>query len=133
MYSLSKKSKDGRRFGFVRFLDVKNQKELEKHLDQIWINGRKLRVNLTKYPEEDIEVARPMYRTFTSKVTQGKSYAETVQGQTRNDQSRIEDPSKDPPPKIRYTNARGNGDRKQPVKEQIGEEKRGGNMGRNGI
>ncbi|ESW29403.1 hypothetical protein PHAVU_002G067600 [Phaseolus vulgaris] len=42
-------NKWGRRFGFVRFLDVKNVARLEGELDKIYIGNRKLHVNIPKY------------------------------------------------------------------------------------
>jgi len=42
-------NKWGRRFGFVRFLEVKNVRRLEGELDQIYIGNRKLHVNIPKY------------------------------------------------------------------------------------
>jgi len=42
-------NKWGRRFCFVRFLDVKNVRRLEGELDHIFIGNRKLHVNIPKY------------------------------------------------------------------------------------
>jgi len=42
-------NKWGRRFEFVRFLDVKNVVRLEGDLDRIYIGNRKLHVNIPKY------------------------------------------------------------------------------------
>ncbi|GKV32831.1 hypothetical protein SLEP1_g41401 [Rubroshorea leprosula] len=36
IYCPNRKSRNGGRFGFVRFLDVKDKRELERQLDQIW-------------------------------------------------------------------------------------------------
>ncbi|GLT47664.1 hypothetical protein SLA2020_213400 [Shorea laevis] len=61
IYSPSRKSRNGSKFGFVRFLDVKNKKELERQLDQIHIKGCKLWVNIPRYEEEkkeDVEKRR---------------------------------------------------------------------------
>ena len=44
-----KRTKEGRRFGFVRFQGVRNDKELEYQLDKITIGNRRLFVNLPKY------------------------------------------------------------------------------------
>ncbi|GKV49125.1 hypothetical protein SLEP1_g55890 [Rubroshorea leprosula] len=43
----------GRRFGFVRFLEVKDKKEVERQLDQIWIGHTKLKANIPRFKEED--------------------------------------------------------------------------------
>jgi len=42
-------NKCGRRFGFVRFFDVRNVVRLEKELDKIYIGNLKLYVNILKY------------------------------------------------------------------------------------
>lgn len=44
-----KRSNFGKRFGFVRFKECGNLKELERKLDSIWIGQFKLRVNVAKY------------------------------------------------------------------------------------
>ncbi|GLU18031.1 hypothetical protein SLE2022_343530 [Rubroshorea leprosula] len=49
IYSPNRRSRNGSRFGFVRFLDVKDRKELERQLDQIWVNDMKLWVNSPRY------------------------------------------------------------------------------------
>jgi len=42
-------NKWGKRFGFVRFFDVRDERSLERDLDQIYIGSRKLYVNIPKY------------------------------------------------------------------------------------
>jgi len=44
-----KLNRKGRKFGFVKFLEVKNVKALEKQLDNIWIENLKLKANLSRY------------------------------------------------------------------------------------
>lgn len=46
-----KRDVHGKRFGFVRFLDVLNPAALEKQLDQIIIGAEKLHVNRPKHPK----------------------------------------------------------------------------------
>ncbi|GKV10568.1 hypothetical protein SLEP1_g21912 [Rubroshorea leprosula] len=53
IYSPEKRDRFGRRFGFIRFLEVKDKKELERQLDQIWIGHTKLRENIPRFKEED--------------------------------------------------------------------------------
>ncbi|XP_068503600.1 uncharacterized protein [Phaseolus vulgaris] len=48
-------NKWGRRFGFVRFLEVKNVRRLEGELDQIYIGNIKLHVNIPKYQRVQTE------------------------------------------------------------------------------
>ncbi|GKV09903.1 hypothetical protein SLEP1_g21337 [Rubroshorea leprosula] len=81
IYSPQRRSKNGRRFGFVRFLNVRNIRELKKQLDQIKVEGHKLWVNLAKYPEEKHKGER-VRRIIPSKViVHGKSYVDAVRGQ----------------------------------------------------
>ncbi|GKV31769.1 hypothetical protein SLEP1_g40435 [Rubroshorea leprosula] len=49
IYSPLRKSKKGSRFGFIRFLDVRNEWELEHQLDQIWVGEFKLWVNRPRF------------------------------------------------------------------------------------
>ena len=48
-------NKWGRRFGFVRFFEVRNVGRLEKDLDQIYIGNKKLHVNILKYRRSELE------------------------------------------------------------------------------
>ena len=48
-------NKWGRRFGFVRFFDVRNVKWLESELDQLYVGNRKLYVNVLKYRRKQME------------------------------------------------------------------------------
>ncbi|XP_068483402.1 uncharacterized protein [Phaseolus vulgaris] len=57
-------NKWGRRFGFVRFLDVKNVVRLEGDLDRIYIGNRKLYVNILKYRRHQYEPRRKKRRTL---------------------------------------------------------------------
>lgn len=52
IYNLGRRSKNGSRFGFVRFLNVRNAKELKINLDQIRVESCEIWVNLAKYPKE---------------------------------------------------------------------------------
>ena len=59
-------NKWGRRFGFVKLLDVKNEARLERELDQIYIGNRKLHVNIPRfrrYQSVPRKVERGMQRT----------------------------------------------------------------------
>ncbi|GKV27604.1 hypothetical protein SLEP1_g36760 [Rubroshorea leprosula] len=49
IYSPRRRNRNGNRFGFVRFLDVIDKKELERKLDQIWVGDRKLWVNIPRF------------------------------------------------------------------------------------
>ncbi|ESW34124.1 hypothetical protein PHAVU_001G126500 [Phaseolus vulgaris] len=60
-------NKWGRRFGFVRFFDVRNVRWLESELDQIIVGNRKLHVNIPKYrrtQEENERYGRRVMRNI---------------------------------------------------------------------
>jgi len=51
----------GRRFGFVRFFEVRNVGRLEKELDSLYVGNMKLHVNISKYrrhQKEPVKEAR---------------------------------------------------------------------------
>ncbi|GKV49208.1 hypothetical protein SLEP1_g55970 [Rubroshorea leprosula] len=83
IYYPNRKSRNGGRFGFVRFLDVKDKRELERQLDQIWVGDRKLWVNYPRYENSqnqkqggDLRVNQGAHLR-----SQNRSYAEVVKGQ----------------------------------------------------
>ncbi|GKV14959.1 hypothetical protein SLEP1_g25757 [Rubroshorea leprosula] len=82
IYSPSRRSKKGYRFGFVRFLDVKNTKELERRLDQIWVGEFKLWVNIPRFRNEELNrgVEHRKVQKMEPKI-QIRSYADVVKGQ----------------------------------------------------
>ncbi|GKV01050.1 hypothetical protein SLEP1_g13646 [Rubroshorea leprosula] len=83
VYSPLRKSRNGKRFGFVRFLEVMNPKVLENQLDKIRVDGCKIWVNLAKYPVEAHETKVSRIPVKSSIVVKGKSYAEAVKGQEK--------------------------------------------------
>lgn len=60
-------SKAGFRFGFVKFLDVRDPKTLERNLDCSFIGGKKLFVNLPRF-NKPIENQETEKRTGGSRV-----------------------------------------------------------------
>ncbi|GKU89448.1 hypothetical protein SLEP1_g3583 [Rubroshorea leprosula] len=76
IYCPNRRSRNGTRFGFVRFLEVKDRKELERKLDQIWVNDMKLWVNSPRY---DVEKIRSKQRRISGEGTsqlQAHNYVE---------------------------------------------------------
>lgn len=49
IYIANRKDKWGNQYGFARFLNVINKRDLEKKLDQSYIGKVKLNVNIAKY------------------------------------------------------------------------------------
>ncbi|GLT95915.1 hypothetical protein SLE2022_135680 [Rubroshorea leprosula] len=80
IYSPKRKSRNGSRFGFVRFLEVKNTKELEMQLDQIRVGGQKLWVNTPRYNDMKKVGGEQKKYHETKPNTQDRSYAEVVKG-----------------------------------------------------
>jgi len=90
----------GRRFGFVRFFEVRNVERLERELDNLYIGSMKLHVNVPKYrrhqPESAKEKRREKKATHLEEQSDpGKnkvqwvekkrvrSYADAVNGETK--------------------------------------------------
>ncbi|GKV09171.1 hypothetical protein SLEP1_g20713 [Rubroshorea leprosula] len=80
IYSPSRRSRNGSRFGFVRFLGVTDKKELERKLDQIRVGDQKLWVNMPRYDVEKKEVGVKRKSCGMVNVDQNRSYAEVVKG-----------------------------------------------------
>ncbi|GKV51190.1 hypothetical protein SLEP1_g57860 [Rubroshorea leprosula] len=80
IYSPPRRNRNGRRFGFVRYLNVKDEKELERKLDQIRIRGHKIWVNIAMYPKEEVKERETRRIVTTNMVVAGKSYADAVKG-----------------------------------------------------
>ncbi|GKV45281.1 hypothetical protein SLEP1_g52387 [Rubroshorea leprosula] len=80
IYSPSRRRRNGRRFDFIRYLNVKDEKELERKLDQIRIRGHKIWVNIAKYPTEEVKERETRRIVTTNMVAAGKSYADVVKG-----------------------------------------------------
>ncbi|GKV37223.1 hypothetical protein SLEP1_g45280 [Rubroshorea leprosula] len=80
IYSPKRRSKNGSRFGFVRFLEVKNIEELEMQLDQIRVGGQKLWVNTPRYNDMKGGGGEQKKYHETKPNIQDRSYAEVVKG-----------------------------------------------------
>ncbi|GKV01589.1 hypothetical protein SLEP1_g14135 [Rubroshorea leprosula] len=80
IYCPPRKSKLGRRFGFVRFLEVKNEVELERQLDQIRVGMSKLWVNRPRFRKEEGRNRADSKPVVMNLVKPGRSFAEVVKG-----------------------------------------------------
>ncbi|GKU86405.1 hypothetical protein SLEP1_g936 [Rubroshorea leprosula] len=80
IYTPDRRSRNGSRFGFVRFLGVTDKKELERKLDQIRVRDRKLWVNIPRYEVEKQEGGEKRNSSGMMIVDQRRSYAEVVKG-----------------------------------------------------
>ncbi|GKU89877.1 hypothetical protein SLEP1_g3954 [Rubroshorea leprosula] len=78
IYSPQRKNKEGSRFGFVRFLDVKDERSLGRQLDQIWIGNQKLKIHPPHFNTQ-ITSVHPKHHTNTARNPK-PSYAEVVKG-----------------------------------------------------
>ncbi|GKU86994.1 hypothetical protein SLEP1_g1457 [Rubroshorea leprosula] len=92
IYSPMRKNKMGSRFGFVRYLDVRNERELEIQLDQIRVGSLKLWVNIPKFEEKRSYVKinqRHNEHTRNRERSQGarghRTFAEVVKGNSEHD------------------------------------------------
>ncbi|XP_057429668.1 uncharacterized protein LOC130722837 [Lotus japonicus] len=62
-----KRDKGGRRFGFVRFLDVRNAEGLEWDLGGIFIGAMRIQVNRPRYPALQTNATRPSQERVVSR------------------------------------------------------------------
>ncbi|GJZ06340.1 RNA-directed DNA polymerase, eukaryota [Tanacetum coccineum] len=90
----AKKSKDGKRFGFMRFINVFNVDRLVGNLCTIWVNRLKLHANLAcfqrdplstkKVPEKKtVEVNRGTFSKSFGIRKEGNSFDSVIKGATR--------------------------------------------------
>nr|GEW95664.1 RNA-directed DNA polymerase, eukaryota, reverse transcriptase zinc-binding domain protein [Tanacetum cinerariifolium] len=102
----AKKSKDGKRFGFVRFINVFNVDRSVGNLCTIWVNRLKLHANLARFqrdplstkkvPEKKtVEVNRGAFLKSSGMRKEGNSFASVIKGVTR-----LEEKVKKLPPSI---------------------------------
>ncbi|GLT45722.1 hypothetical protein SLA2020_195340 [Shorea laevis] len=87
IYNPNKRNREGKRFGFVRYLDVKDEKTLEKRLDQIWVENQKMKVNIPRFKQEFSERKRVVaskekeyYSIRDQPMQSSRSYAEVLTG-----------------------------------------------------
>jgi hypothetical protein len=73
VYIPKKVDKQGRRFGFVKFRDVKDAMELLRSISDIWIGSFKLRVNRSKFRKNQqlsVDAPQPVVLRKESKLIQ---------------------------------------------------------------
>ncbi|GKV44307.1 hypothetical protein SLEP1_g51499 [Rubroshorea leprosula] len=80
IYSPNRKSRSGARFGFVRFLNVHDKRELESQLDQIWVGDWKLWVNSPRFDDVKKEEKKEGEGQGLIPKYQNRSYAEVLRG-----------------------------------------------------
>jgi hypothetical protein len=84
VYIPKKLDKQGRRFGFVKFRDVRDAWELLSRMDDIWMGTYKLRINLSRFnkgevrKEEEATTILRSNRTEEARCQQGRSFREAV-------------------------------------------------------
>ncbi|GKU94716.1 hypothetical protein SLEP1_g8168 [Rubroshorea leprosula] len=85
----------GRRFGFVRFLEVKDARQLERKLNQIQIGGFNLQANKPRFEksgyqnhqQRNMGKRRPNVATSNAGTKRNLTYAEVVKGNNADYQS----------------------------------------------
>ncbi|GKB23124.1 nucleotide-binding alpha-beta plait domain-containing protein [Tanacetum coccineum] len=77
----SKWAKDGKRFGFVRFINVFNVERLVKNLCTIWVGRLKLNANVARFNRENLKSSRNVDKTA---MMFNKSSHNTFQKTNRN-------------------------------------------------
>ncbi|KAK2410383.1 zinc finger CCCH domain-containing protein [Trifolium repens] len=83
IYIPTKVDKRGRKFGFVKFLEVKDEEDLNWRLQEVWIDTFKLRVNRSRFSRNEVkrsegnqahEVRLPTRREGEGSFQQGRSF-----------------------------------------------------------
>jgi RNA recognition motif-containing protein len=86
VYIPNKVDKWGRRFGFVKFMEVRDEESLNRRLQEVWFNSFKLRVNRSRFHrnderrKEDNQLQQPnQVKLFTRRegegsIQQGRSF-----------------------------------------------------------
>ena len=87
MFVSRRLNKWGRRFGFVRFFDVRNVRWLESELDQIIVGNWKLYVNIPKYRRTQEENERYGRRVLRN-IDVGKRREEGKEQQKENESNK---------------------------------------------
>ncbi|GAB4836879.1 hypothetical protein Ancab_001790, partial [Ancistrocladus abbreviatus] len=75
--------KNGKKFGFIRFVNVNNLDKLITDLNQVWIGSYKIFANLAKYNQEGsgtLKQQRSSIFTRTKGSSPKKNFAEAVRG-----------------------------------------------------
>ncbi|GKV49313.1 hypothetical protein SLEP1_g56069 [Rubroshorea leprosula] len=90
VYIPSKRDKRGKRYGFVRLSGVKNEIQMERRLNEIWIGPYKMRVKIANERQRKSSLSRKVQGVFKVSgstsimnrlVQPGQSYAQAVKGQ----------------------------------------------------
>nr|GEU77011.1 nucleotide-binding alpha-beta plait domain-containing protein [Tanacetum cinerariifolium] len=83
----NKRSKTGRRFGFVRFINVVNEERLVNNLCTVWIDRFKLHVNIARFHRTPLNEKKSMLKKADGVKKDvgvnevGNSYVHVVKGQ----------------------------------------------------
>lgn len=98
----TKRNKQGKQFGFVRFMNVVSPMELEKRLDQIWIGSFKIKVNFMKFGRRSEgkkeqrsdkgvlgQERRLERKVGSNSLEKGVSFAKIVKGDSHKDNRRV--------------------------------------------
>ncbi|MCI28503.1 RNA-binding protein 25-like, partial [Trifolium medium] len=72
VYIPKKLDKQGRRFGFVKFREVRDARAMLARLGDIWLGTFKLRVNLPRFGREDTRKERPVEAPESSKRAEAR-------------------------------------------------------------
>jgi hypothetical protein len=70
----AKVDKQGKKFGFVKFRDVKDEKELLRRISNIWIDSFKIRINLSKFTRRSEPTQKRDERRGDPDLTVNRNY-----------------------------------------------------------
>ncbi|KAK7277149.1 hypothetical protein RIF29_18300 [Crotalaria pallida] len=85
----NKRDRRGGRFGFVRFRNVGNNRVLEKDIQNIWVEGYKIRINTPKYERTSGEKRPPTTTTYNHDT---RARPEAPWSRDHSDRTQVQDP-----------------------------------------
>lgn len=74
----SKRDWRGEKYGFIRFFNIENTKFLETKLDNLWLEGRKLRANVSKFNRNNQSGSNKVEQGLSKSVVKADSYKQDV-------------------------------------------------------
>ncbi|MCI19252.1 endonuclease/exonuclease/phosphatase family protein, partial [Trifolium medium] len=84
VYIPNKLDKQGKRFGFVKFREVRDVKDLLSRLGDIWVGSFKLRVNLSRFGrgetrrDKQVEIPQNSKAVAEAQCQDGRSFKEAL-------------------------------------------------------
>lgn len=77
----AKKDWRGKKYGFVRFINITNKKLVETKLNNTWLNGKKINANITNYKRREVKKLSLNHESLRKKheVSKGKKWEASLE------------------------------------------------------